>query len=272
MYALSEALLKAQVARIQDSPVIALMMDSGTDIAKDEHILIYVQYMVIAPTQFKAVCEYLCTIAVAEKTALCIYNTVKQVLEALGLTECRLAAFCADGGSEYAGKINGVGKKFQKNETGWLLRMHCFAHRAALVMNDQVKTLLCCNVNDNFTLNDVDLLLKDVHALFAKSSSRKKKWGRFIKTRKLQLSTSFPVYNATRWFSRAACLQTLVKAMPELILFLQCVQATKKPWGSSVLNRLRNPDMVALVMCLTDVVSSVDVFNQLLQTDGLLFV
>ena len=58
--------------------------------------------------------------------------------------------------------------------------------------------------------------------------------------------------------------------MPELILFLQCVQATKKPWGSSVLNRLRNPDMVALVMCLTDVVSSVDVFNQLLQTDGLL--
>jgi len=270
LYALSEALLKAQVARIQDSPVIALMMDSGTDISRDEHILIYVQYMVISPTQFKAVCEYLCTMAVAEKTAVCIYNTLKQVLEALGLSECRIAGFCADGGSEYAGKINGVGKKLQRHETGWLLRMHCFAHRAALVMNDQIKTMLCCKVNDNFTLNDVDLLMKDVHGLFSKSGSRKKKWARFVKTRKLNLSASFPVFNATRWFSHANCLQTLVNALPELILFLQCVQATKKPWGSSVLNRLRNPDMVALVMCVTDVVSSVNTFNQNLQKDGLL--
>lgn len=137
-------------------------------------------------------------------------------------------------------------------------------------MNDQIKTLLCCKVNDHFTLNDVDVLLKDVHGLFSKSGSRKKKWARFIKARKLTLSPSFPVYNATRWFSRAKCLQTLVKALPELIIFLQCVQTTKKPWGFSVLKRLRNPDMVALVMCVTDVVSSVDVFNQLLQKDGLL--
>ena len=182
LYALSEALLKAQVARMQDSPVVAYMMDSGTDITKDEHILIYVQYFVITPSQFKVVCEYLCTIAV------CIFESARQVLAALGLNDCRVAAFCADGGSEYAGRINGVGKKFQKHETGWLLRMHCFAHCAALVMNDQINTLLHCKVNDHFTLNDVDSLLRDVHGLFAKSGGRKKKWARFIIVRKLNLS------------------------------------------------------------------------------------
>lgn len=270
LYALSEALLKAQVAAIQNSPVIALMMDSGTDITKDEHILIYVQYLVIAPSAFKVVCQYLCTIAVAEKTALCIYDTLKQVLQALGLHECRIAAFCADGGSEYAGKINGVGKKLQRNETGWLLRMHCFAHRAALVMNDQTLSLLFCNVNDKFTLHDVDKLLRDVHGLFAHSGPRKKRWAKYIKKRKLELCVRFPIFNATRWFSRAVCLEALVKALPELIHFLTLMNKRKKPWDPFVLDRLRNPDMVALLMCLTDIVGSVNIFNQQLQKDGLL--
>lgn len=289
IYAISEALLAAQLIAICKSPYIAIMMDSSTDISKDEHVLVYVQYLDMS--SFKVVTQYLCTTAVANKTAKAIYNQLLNILQVLGLQDQEpsgtpaavdltgeqsrpkpcIAAFCSDGGSEYAGKKTGVGALLKEGVNGWLLRVHCFAHRIALVMNDQVRAAVkfVRGTGDQYTLGDIDSILKDVHGLFAHSGKRKKQWNAFVRQQGLQLR-AFPVYNQTRWLSRCQCLDVLVANLPTLLLFLECMVSKNQRWGSDVLERLKDPDFVVMIHIVCDVANVVNTYNTSVQKDALL--
>jgi hypothetical protein len=53
LWALSEALLVAQLARIKASPYYSILADSSTDVSLEEHLLLYVRF--IDPVTF--VCD-----------------------------------------------------------------------------------------------------------------------------------------------------------------------------------------------------------------------
>jgi hypothetical protein len=86
----------------------------------------------------------------------------------------------------------------------------------------------------------------------------------------LDLCKSFPVFNATRWFSRRACLAALAPALGWFMLFLESL-GKEKGWevGTRLLNDLRDPHLVAMIMVVTDIVLCMDVFSQQMQRDTL---
>jgi hypothetical protein len=94
-------------------------------------------------------------------------------------------------------------------------------------------------------------------------------------------ATTFPMYNATRWFSRRACLDALVPALPWLILFLskkgsrenlaqRGPRRLKEKWSGvdSLLLRLRSIQLLALTIAARDLVALMDNFSQCMQRDG----
>jgi hypothetical protein len=197
----------------------------------------------------------------------------------MGVNASRLVGVCTDGGTEYTGKSSGVTVLLQKAHKSCIFAMHCVAHRVALAMKGTSFKALKCAA---WSLEDVDLLLADVYTLFCKSPKRKKQWASFVRYNGLALKKIFPMYNATRWFSRRACLEVLVAALPWLILFLS--QRGSRPNPSSrgprrlkekwpgvdgLLNRLRDVNLFALTMALHDLVALTDNFNQSVQRDGI---
>jgi hypothetical protein len=264
LFALSEVLLLQQLARVELSPYFSIIMDSSTDISSEDHVLIYVQYLSVP--SFRVCVEYLCTIKVGSKTADIVIAALRTVLTALQLNIKNMVGFCADGGSEYAGKHNGVAAQLKRDDVPYLITTHCAAHRAALVMGDQVKSQY--NAGDDMTLDAVDQMLRGVHGLFAKSPKRQAQWKKFA-ARYGVTRFKFPIFNTTRWFSRYDCLVVLTANLPVLLLFLE---KYKERWlaADSMYELLHKAMAVGLLMCMRDIMSVMQHLNTELQKDGVM--
>lgn len=264
LFALSEVVLRLQLAAVGASPYFSIMMDSSTDINSEDHVLIYVQY--VDRDTFTTHVQYLCAVKVTAKTAEVVYNALVMVLQALGIDIKRMAGFCSDGGSEYAGKHSGVAVTLKNNHVPYLITNHCAAHRAALVMSDTAKRFK--GGSDVMSLDELDHILRDVHGLFAHSSKRCGQWKRFASKYGVT-AFKFPMFNATRWFSRFECVRVLTDNLPALLLFLEIYSSG---WSSAekLLETLKHPTKVGQLMALCDVMWVMQKFSTELQSDSVM--
>jgi hypothetical protein len=218
LYALSEVLLCRQIRAINNSPYYSLMMDSGTDISVESHILVYVQYLDVMTYDAKV--QYLCTLKVGTKGGAEICKALLKVLDALGMDVKKLVGVATDGGSEYTGRHNGA-VALLRRKIGYMVSSHCATHRAALVLGDQAKAMAALvdkavaesesdedvsnmpahpfvppppqpntstsphtarppslRTDDAYNITAVDALLREVHDLFS-GSTRVAQWSAF---------------------------------------------------------------------------------------------
>lgn len=281
LYALSEVLLVRQIERINKSPFFSLLMDSSTDISNENHVLMYIMYLDMST--YKPVVEYLCTVKVASKTAEAIYQAAVRVLSTLGISIKKLVCLCADGGSEYAGRVNGLGAKLKSRDVPYLLVNQCAAHKVNLVMTDQGKSTIpdadidadlrdpvsdLQSASSLYRLSFVDKFLRDVHGMFANSSKRKALWCLFA-IKKGLTKLAFPIFNLTRWFSRYACVVTLVQNLAVLIMFMQRFVALVTG-AQDLLDRFADPNSVALLFVMADVMTIMQEFSTSVQADSLM--
>jgi hypothetical protein len=263
LFALTEVILRRTVLAINNAMCFAILMDSSTDCSGEDHLLIYTQYV---NDDMTVNVDYLCTIKVPEKTAASVYTALIAVLGVLGVDLAKLVALATDGGSEYMGSQQGVGVRLKANQC-YLMHMHCVAHRAALVMGDQADAPAPAKVQ----LRDIEQLATDVHSLFNRSSKKSNAFRRFCVHWCPGLVTrfKFPIYNATRWLSRFDCFVVLCTNAPALIAF---IEKRGQGWekGQSVLARLKQPDVIATLMGISDILYHVDLFTTRVQRDTLL--
>lgn len=203
--------------------------------------------------------EFLCAIQLVDKSAEGMYKLLCAVLGAMNLPLSKMVALCTDGDSALIGRHNGLGARLRDN-IAYILSVHCAAHKTALALADTAK-----NVD---ALGMLDLILRDVHNLFAKSPKRQAAWKRYAEKRGVT-AFNFPVYNATRWFSRAQCVKVLRKNMPVLIKFLQKKEG-KAGWepAQKLLLSLTDICFVALLHAVEDVLLPVEAFRQYFERDG----
>lgn len=118
-------------------------------------------------------------------------------------------------------------------------------------------------------LDLIDGLLRKVHGLFAHSVTRQAQWAAFASARGLT-ELKFPIFNKTRWFSRAQCIRVLVKSLPVLILWLQ--QASSRSWkeGTSALLRLKDVKRISCLFVLHDLLAPVESLSRQFQSNDLL--
>ncbi|OAE33175.1 hypothetical protein AXG93_4773s1490 [Marchantia polymorpha subsp. ruderalis] len=155
-----------------------------------------------------------------------------------------MAAICTDGDSTLIGRYNGLGAKLRKT-VGYLLSVHCAAHKTALALGDTAKEME--------DLQELDVVLKAVHNLFSKSGSRQMQWTRFARRRGVS-KLQYPLFNATMRFSRAQCVGALQENLVTLILFLKR-NSGKKGWEkvADLLKSVTDVTFICLLHSVADV-------------------
>jgi hypothetical protein len=263
LFALSEALLTWQFSQVQDSEFFSILMDSSTDISGESHVLIYIKYMA---RNMVPMTQYLCTINVTAKTSEAAYSALLTALSALGLDPSKLVGFCSDGGSEYTGKEKGVVARLKENLCCYLLATHRAAHRAALAMFDYVRGSE--DPDMGLKASDLDGVISDVHGLFNHSAKRQQQWEAFAKPLGLT-KLKFPMYNATRWFSRWQCVQVLCENYAALVMYLKS-QKGIWPQAAKLNKQLRDVTVAASIAAWADVLGVMNEFSTDLQSDKML--
>jgi hypothetical protein len=254
LFALSELLLRNQLASINASPYFSISIDTTCDTAKEEHLLLYCTWLDMST--LKAVTQYLCCVKLSSTTAESIASTVLGVLKCLGLDVKRMVGFCTDGASNMIGVHGGVVQKL-KPSCKLLVALHCAAHKTGLIISDLASS--------SPAFLRVDKILKAVHSIFAHSAKRVTMWMQFGSVAMGRVPRKFQVFNATRWFSRAACVTILVNQYLPLILFL-----TKFKLGTEVRESLQDVEMLMLLHALFDVVNPLNLLSLYCQKENLL--
>ncbi|KAJ9529085.1 hypothetical protein QJQ45_007787 [Haematococcus lacustris] len=239
LYSISQTLLTQQLAAVRASPYFSLLADSSTDVGTEDHLLLYVRYL--EPSSFIYHTSFLCAVKVVGATFEHITAVILRVIDTLSLDVGKLVAFCSDGASTFMGAHNGVIAKLQQQHVSYMVGVHCVAHRTALVVGDAFRV--------SPLMQQLDSALKGVHSLFAKSPKWQGRWEAFAKPLGVTL-LKFPIFNRTRWFSRAQCVSVLVANYHTLLRFLNL----HPEWavGRSLLIRLQKFRTLAGVHLLHD--------------------
>jgi len=131
LFWLSECILTKQLSRIHSSPFYSVLTDSSTDVGREDHMMVYIQYM--DPDTYTVQTEYLCTVQIALATSDVVYAALTKTLEVFKFDLNKCIGFCSDGASVFTGTITGVAVKMRQL-VRWVVCVHCAAHRCALVM------------------------------------------------------------------------------------------------------------------------------------------
>ncbi|KAJ9530154.1 hypothetical protein QJQ45_023442 [Haematococcus lacustris] len=127
-------------------------------------------------------------------------------------------------------------------------------------------SFLCAVKVVGATSEQLDSAFKGVHSLFAKSPKWQGRWEAFAKPLGVTL-LKFPIFNRTRWFSRAQCVSVLVANYHTLLRFLNL----HPEWavGRSLLIRLQKFRTLAGVHLLHDMMQPLEQLSKLFQSDAL---
>ncbi|KAJ9516199.1 hypothetical protein QJQ45_024625 [Haematococcus lacustris] len=256
LYSISQTLLTQQLAAVRASPYFSLLADSSTDVGTEDHLLLYVRYL--EPSSFIYHTSFLCAVKVVGATSEHITAVILRVIDTLSLDVGKLVAFCSDGASTFMGAHNGVIAKLQQQHVSYMVGLHCVAHRTALVVGDAFRV--------SPLMQQLDSAFKGVHSLFAKSPKWQGRWEAFAKPLGVTL-LKFPIFNRTRWFSRAQCVSVLVANYHTLLRFLNL----HPEWavGRSLLIRLQKFRTLAGVHLLHDMMQPLEQLSKLFQSDAL---
>ena len=255
----AETLLRIQLEAIAASPLISILLDNSTDKSTEEHCLIYIRYLDMNSLQAKT--EYLCTVKLFSKTGLSMFKTIQLVFKVLDIPLSKLAGLCTDGDSAMIGNRNGV-RGLLRQVCPYLLSAHCAAHKSALVMSDVEK--------NHPLVQQVDSVLKDTHNFFSRSPKKAAAWKRYAKAHGIT-AFKFPMFNTTRWFSRMVCIKTLLKNLPQLIVFLSKPSIQRELDGAAVLlQKVSQVDTIMAMHGICDALEPLEHFRLFFQSDDVL--
>jgi hypothetical protein len=262
LYSLSDCLFDCQLERVRASPYYSILVDSSTDVAQEDHLLVFVRYLYDRVDPKSCSCatitEYLCCVQVKATDAEALSNVILGVLEATGLDRSKMVSFCSDGAATFTGVYNGVVVRLREVQS-YLLGTHCVAHRTALVMTGNAKS--------SAILTSIDRLLKAVHSLFAHSSKWQIRWLDFSKLRGVT-RFKFPMFNTTRWFSRAQCISVLMANMHALIPFLRANMGwVKAPHALKLFNSKK---AVARLHIMHDLMQPMELLSKKFQENAIM--
>lgn len=238
------------------SEYFSLMVDTSPDVSNQDVLLLYVRYMGASGVTTR----YLCAVNILEtKTSDNTYKLIIAVLDALCIDKSKLAGFCSDGDSTFRGSINGIVVKLRDIQP-WVVAVHCATHRCALIGAD------CGNASSH--LQELDGILASIHRLFCHSPGRQRVWERFARKYKIT-RLKWPRYNSTRWFSRAACIETLAENVAVLLLFLKRVKGDKK-WqkpASDIYQKLNSVGFLGFLFAVGDLVKHLEFLRLCFEKD-----
>jgi hypothetical protein len=210
LIALSEFYLRQTVEAVKKSPFFGLIIDLSSDRSSRENMLVYVVYFDM--NTMASSIAYLCCVRLLGKDGQTVHKAITDICDVCGFhMDSKLRTFCAEGDGSMQGHRRGfVGRL--RGHCDCLLAMHCAAHRHVLALS---------SIAENFPLlSKIDKLLSAVHSLLLCRTKFAPAWELVAKKQGLK-SHTFPLFVATRWFSRKACVDRLLEVYMPFVRFLR---------------------------------------------------
>jgi hypothetical protein len=250
-----EAILATQLAALLASPCWGFMMDSSEDVSGKENLIIFIVY--VNPITFQRNVQYLCLVESVNKTADGIMTTLETMADVFKLPMDRLLTWASDGDSAFQGCNNGVVQQLKQKYCAFMVAVWCVAHRSALVMVTASKKLPW--------LHTFDRLIRWPHKFFVHSTHRRLLWRKFAVEHGCNI-LSFPVFNQTRWFGRAYCVNAIVQTYPVFLWFLSKLQHTRDEEASSVgYKLLSNINTIVFLVSMHSALTTMNVLSKRFQ-------
>ena len=134
------AVLKSNVDKlVQASPFFSLLIDESTDVSNHENLVVYVKLL----NDCKPELHFLENINVRDGKAETITSAINMLMQKRNLQKNKMTGFGSDGASVMTGKNNGVAKRM-KDDSPYLISIHCMAHRLALCTSQAANGIPYC--------------------------------------------------------------------------------------------------------------------------------
>ena len=134
------AVLKSNVDKlVQASPFFSLLIDESTDVSNHENLVVYVKLL----NDCKPELHFLENINVCDGKAETITSAINMLMQKRNLQKNKMTGFGSDGASVMTGKNNGVAKRM-KDDSPYLISIHCMAHRLALCTSQAANGIPYC--------------------------------------------------------------------------------------------------------------------------------
>jgi len=208
--AIGSVIEKKIVERIKSSKFYSILCDETTDLSTEEQMTVCIRYVDLTNCVIQE--DFLGFVKMTSTTGVSIKNAIKQKLEELGLSLDNLRGQGYDGGSNMAGKNNGV-QALILNEQPLAFYTHCFSHSLNLCITK------ACEVS---SIKHMMGVIGAVASFFSASAKRADKLKSVIESEisntesNKQRKTKLKTLCETRWVERHDSLMTF----KELYVFI----------------------------------------------------
>uniref|UniRef100_A0A2S2R1F9 Zinc finger MYM-type protein 1 n=1 Tax=Sipha flava TaxID=143950 RepID=A0A2S2R1F9_9HEMI len=208
--AIGSAIEKKIVERIKSSKFYSILCDETTDISTEEQMTVCIRYVDLTNCVIQE--DFLGFVKMTSTTGASIKNAIKQKLQELGLSLDNLRGKGYDGGSNMAGKNNGV-QALLLNEQPLAFYTHCFSHSLNLCISK------ACEVS---SIKQMMGIIGAVASFFPASAKRADKLKSIIESEipntesNKQRKTKLKTLCEARWVERHDSLMTF----KELYIFI----------------------------------------------------
>ena len=247
------AVLKSNVDKlVQASPFFSLLIDESTDVSNHENLVVYVKLL----NDCKPELHFLENINVRDGKAKTITTAIKMLMEKRNLDKNKMTGFGSDGASVMTGKNNGVAKRMKDNSP-YLISIHCMAHRLALCTSQAA--------NGIPYLSKFKETLTALYRYFDKSALRSQSLTEFQKIfqeAELKIKEVFDIW----WFSFYGALETLYRTWQPLVAYMEsCPNKDDKARGFQ--KTLKEFKFVATLSLMMDVIPILTFMSLALQKE-----
>jgi hypothetical protein len=180
----------------RSSPLLGLMVDESMDVSKSENMVLYLRFMAfgIWVTRFWRIVK--CHSA----TAVGLRGELVTAFNEDGLEIKKVGCFATDGASVMTGRIGGLAALLRVVVGGWLISIHCIAHREALAAK--------AAADGNQVCVHVEGALSDAVSYHTSSAKRTDKLAVIQKQLQVKLLRVVP-FHKVRWLSRGLATATM---------------------------------------------------------------
>ena len=270
--AIGDATRQTFLCDAQMAPCFGLLVDDCTDIAVQEQMVCFIQFLRNGEISTK----FLFTKNLLKDSPSADATTIKKAIDnglsAHSLQTERFTSLCSDGASVMVGEVNGLAGQLRREHPA-LLTFHCVCHRLALATTDGLKD------NELSYVNEVHRYLRQLWQLFENSP---KKTALFMKTQaeasEIMVSTkgskilSVKLKKAckTRWLSFESSVSSALRTLYPLLLCLKEMEHDSAAAGG-LYKKMYNAKFVGALYMLSEILPILTVLSKTFQKGQLTF-
>ena len=178
------------------SPLLGLMVDESMDVSKSENMVLYLRFLAAGIW----VTRFWCIVKCRSATAVGLRAELTTAFNEDGLEIKKVGCFATDGASVMTGRIGGLAALLRAVVGGWLIAIHCIAHREALAAK--------AAADGNEVCVHVEGVLSDAVSYYTSSAKRTDHLAAIQKQLQVKLLRVVP-FHKVRWLSRGLATATM---------------------------------------------------------------